>query len=179
MSNRDPCLKVLAFCKWSSGGSSLLQMIIWRGWPLANDHPEGLASCKWLYGGGGLLKMIIWRGRPLANDICHPCYPSQLNFLSMLLYCFCNNVSLPHSSANLCKGEASPCRRPAIKKVWMEGLQRPCKQAKQGECKSSPTSFSLPSSTARIASVVGFIRIIETEEGITFCRHILPEHLGL
>ena len=59
-------------------------------------------------------------------------------FLYLELQCFCD-VSLPHSSANLCKGEASPSRRPAIKKVWTEGLQRPCKQAKEGECKSSLT----------------------------------------
>ena len=36
----------------------LLQMIIQRISPLANDHPEGLASCKWSFG----------RGLPLAND---------------------------------------------------------------------------------------------------------------
>ena len=80
----------------------------------------------------------------------------------MLSYCFCQ--FLQYLSNWFCN-------------VSMEGLQRPCKQAKEGECKSSPTSFSLPSSTARIASV-GFIRIIETEEGMTFCRHILPEHVG-
>ena len=44
-------------CKWSSGGTSFLQMIILRGrllqiiiqrnWLLANDHPEEPASCKW------------------------------------------------------------------------------------------------------------------------------------
>ena len=79
----------------------------------------------------------------------------------MLLYCFCQ--FLQYFRNWFCN-------------VSMEGPQ--CKQAKQGECKSSPTSFSLPSSTARIASVVGFIRIIETEEGMTFCRHILPEHVG-
>ena len=28
----------LASRKWSFGGSCLLQMIIWRDWPLANDH---------------------------------------------------------------------------------------------------------------------------------------------
>ena len=30
-------------CCWTG----LLHMIIWRGRPLANDHPEGPASCKW------------------------------------------------------------------------------------------------------------------------------------
>ena len=33
-------------CKWSSGGASLLQMMIQRDQPLANSHPEGPASCK-------------------------------------------------------------------------------------------------------------------------------------
>ena len=33
-------------CCWSSGGADLLQMIIWRGRPFANDHPEESASCK-------------------------------------------------------------------------------------------------------------------------------------
>ena len=31
-------------CKWSSGGTGLLQMIIQRGWKLANNHPEGSSS---------------------------------------------------------------------------------------------------------------------------------------
>ena len=58
-----------ASCKWSSGGSGHLQIIIWwdrplamiiqRIWPLAHDHPEDLASCKWSSGGTGLLQMII------------------------------------------------------------------------------------------------------------------------
>ena len=47
-----------------------MQMIIRRGRPLANDHPEGPASCKWSSGGAGLLQMIIWWDQPLAND--HP-----------------------------------------------------------------------------------------------------------
>ena len=34
-------------CKWSSGGAGLLQMVIWRDQPLANNHSEGPASCKW------------------------------------------------------------------------------------------------------------------------------------
>ena len=35
-----------ASCKQSSGGTDLLQTINQRGWPLANDHPEGPASRK-------------------------------------------------------------------------------------------------------------------------------------
>ena len=58
----------LASCKWSSGGSDNLQMIIWRIRPLANDHPEDPASCKWSSGGSGLLQMIIQQIQPLAND---------------------------------------------------------------------------------------------------------------
>ena len=42
-----------------------MQMIIWRGRYLGNDHPDGPAS-----GGEGLLQMIIQRDRPFAND--HP-----------------------------------------------------------------------------------------------------------
>ena len=57
-------------CKWSSGGACFLQMIIWRGPSLANDHPEEPASYKWSPGGISLLQMIIWRSRCLAND--HP-----------------------------------------------------------------------------------------------------------
>ena len=64
-----------ASCKWSSKGSSLLQIIIR---PLTNDHPEDPASCKWSTWGSGsckwssrgssLLQMIIRRIWPLAND---------------------------------------------------------------------------------------------------------------
>ena len=35
-----------ASCNLSSGGTGLLQMVIWRDQPLANDHPEDMASCK-------------------------------------------------------------------------------------------------------------------------------------
>ena len=35
-----------AFCKWSSRGVGLLQMMIRRNKPLASNHPEGPASCK-------------------------------------------------------------------------------------------------------------------------------------
>ena len=68
----------LASCKWSSGWTDLLQMIIRMDWPLAsyhpygpplaNDYPEGLASCKWSYGGCSHLQMITRKIRPLAND---------------------------------------------------------------------------------------------------------------
>ena len=57
-----------ASCKWSSRGAGLLQMIIWRIQPLANDHPEDPPSCKWSSGGTGHLQMIIQRILPLAND---------------------------------------------------------------------------------------------------------------
>ena len=59
-----------ASCKWSSGGSGLLQMIIQQIQPLANDHMEVQATCKWSSGGSDHLQMIIQRIRPLAND--HP-----------------------------------------------------------------------------------------------------------
>ena len=62
--------KGLASCKWWSGGTSLLQMVIWSGRPLANDDPEGPASCRWSFGGAGLLQMMIRRDRPLADG--HP-----------------------------------------------------------------------------------------------------------
>ena len=57
-------------CKWSSVGSSLFQRIIQRIPPLANDHPEDSTSCKWSSRGSGLLQMIIQMIRPLADD--HP-----------------------------------------------------------------------------------------------------------
>ena len=38
-------------CKWPSGGAGLLQMAIWRGQTLANDHPKEEAYCKWSSGG--------------------------------------------------------------------------------------------------------------------------------
>ena len=66
----------LASCKWSSEGTSLLQMIIWSGRPLANDHPKGPASYECSSGRASLLQMIesplqiiIQRGRPLVNDL--------------------------------------------------------------------------------------------------------------
>ena len=34
-------------CKWSSGWTGLLTMIILIDRPLTNDHPDGPASCKW------------------------------------------------------------------------------------------------------------------------------------
>ena len=65
-------------CKWSSGWTGLLQviipidrllqMIIQRVWPLANDHMEDTATCKWSLGRSTLLQMIIWKDRPFAND---------------------------------------------------------------------------------------------------------------
>ena len=61
-------LKQPASCKWSSRGTSLLQMIIRRGRPLANDHPEGPALCKWSSGGADLSQMIIRRDQLLVND---------------------------------------------------------------------------------------------------------------
>ena len=54
-----------ASCKLSSRGSGLLQIIIQRTWPHANNHP---ATWKWSSRGFGLLQMIIQRIRPLAND---------------------------------------------------------------------------------------------------------------
>ena len=50
-----PCLHVLqmiikkkqASCIWSSRKTGLLQMIIEKDRPLANDHQEKQASCKW------------------------------------------------------------------------------------------------------------------------------------
>ena len=80
-------------------GDGLLQLIIWRNWPLANDHLEGLASCKRSSGGTNHLQTINLRGWPLANDqpeepasckwssggtsllqmvICHPHHPRHL-----------------------------------------------------------------------------------------------------
>ena len=64
-----------ASCKWWSGGTGLLQMVIWSGRPLANDDPEGPASCRWSSGGAGLLQMMIRRDRPLADG--HPEGPAS------------------------------------------------------------------------------------------------------
>ena len=68
-----------ASSKWSSRGTSLLQMIILRGRLLANDHPEGPASCKCSSWGAGLLQMTIWRDRPLANDHMSPLSLKELS----------------------------------------------------------------------------------------------------
>ena len=57
-----------ASCKWWSGGTGLLQMVIQRGQPLANDDPEGPASCIWSSWSTGLLQMIIMIDMSLAND---------------------------------------------------------------------------------------------------------------
>ena len=94
-------LEDLASCKWSSGGSGLLHMIIRRikplandhlpsandHPPLANDHPEGPASCKWSSGGSGLLHMIIRRIKPLAND--HPQEPTSWKLSLWIIFCKC------------------------------------------------------------------------------------------
>ena len=63
-----------ASCKFSSGKTGLLQLIIQRIRPLANDHP---ATSKWSSGGSGLLQMIIWRDWPLASY--HPYGPPLAN----------------------------------------------------------------------------------------------------
>ena len=55
-------------CKWSSGGSGLLQKIIRGIRPLAIDHPEDPANCKWSSRGSSLLQMIIWRIWSNANN---------------------------------------------------------------------------------------------------------------
>ena len=66
-----------ASCKWSFGKNSLLQMIMWRDRPLANDNPEDPSSCNWSSRGSGLLRLIIWRIRPLAKD--HNANPASCN----------------------------------------------------------------------------------------------------
>ena len=54
---------------WWSGGTGLLQMVIWRDRPFANDHSERPASCKWWSGGTGLLQMIIRRAAAVRGGI--------------------------------------------------------------------------------------------------------------
>ena len=46
-------------CKWSSGWTSLLQMIIWMDLPLVNHHLDGLACCKLSSQWTRILQMII------------------------------------------------------------------------------------------------------------------------
>ena len=46
----------------------VLQIIIQRIRPLANDHPEDKASCKWSSAGTGLLQMIIHHPSHLCQD---------------------------------------------------------------------------------------------------------------
>ena len=58
-----------ATCKWSPGGSALMQMIIRMIRPFAKDHLKDPASCKWSTGGISLLQMIIR----------HPLHPSHLS----------------------------------------------------------------------------------------------------
>ena len=47
-------------CKWLSGWTGLLQIIIWINLPLAYDHPDRPTSCKWSFGSTGVLQMIFW-----------------------------------------------------------------------------------------------------------------------
>ena len=54
--------------------ASLLQMMMQRGRPLANDHLDGQFFCKWSSKWTDLLQMIIQRGRLLAN--VHPNGPT-------------------------------------------------------------------------------------------------------
>ena len=46
LANDDPDTEEPASCKWSSGGAGLLQMMIQRDRPPANDDPEGSCSKK-------------------------------------------------------------------------------------------------------------------------------------
>ena len=39
-------LEDAASCNISSGGSGLLQMVIWKNQPLENDHLDSVATCK-------------------------------------------------------------------------------------------------------------------------------------
>ena len=57
-------------CKWSTGGSGLLQMIIRRIRLLVNDHPKDLASCKW---SPGYLGSCNDHPEGLASYKCHLC----------------------------------------------------------------------------------------------------------
>ena len=69
-----------ASCNWSSGVSSLSQLIIWRIRPLATDHLEDPASCQWSFRGSSLLLLIIRMIQPLANY--HPKEPASCNWSS-------------------------------------------------------------------------------------------------
>ena len=62
-----------ASCKWSSGWTSLLQMIIRMDLPLANDHPDGPASCKW--SSGWIITYLVYQP-----------YPSQFLFSSTKIW---------------------------------------------------------------------------------------------
>ena len=97
-----------ASCKWSSGGSGLLQMIIRRTQPLANDHLEDPTTCKWSSGGSGLLQMIIQRIRPLAND--HREDPASCKWSSSRSSHLQMIICLPHHPNYLSKDPESISR---------------------------------------------------------------------
>ena len=59
----------MPFLWLSKWGAGLLQTMIRRDRPLANDDPKGPASCKWSSGGAGLLQMIIWRAAAVRGEI--------------------------------------------------------------------------------------------------------------
>ena len=67
---------VVVSCKWSYGVIGLLQMIIQRDWPLANNQPEGPASYKWSSWGTGLLQ-IIFRNPRHPIHLCQ--YPDSIS----------------------------------------------------------------------------------------------------
>ena len=59
---------------WSSGWTGLLQMIIRMDWAFVNDHQDGVVSSKRSSGWTGLLQIIFRIDMPLAND--HPDGPA-------------------------------------------------------------------------------------------------------
>ena len=95
-------LEDLAPCKWSSGGSGLLQMIIQRNRPLANDHPSPSSPLS-------PLPESRFNLADLTRTICSCCHSAaviyQFGFLLILAPNFCTLHAL-----ELCRS-ISRCER--------------------------------------------------------------------
>ena len=101
-----------ASCKWSSGRTSLLQMIIRVDRPLANDHLDRPVSCKWSSGLTGLLQMIWFQIRDLHCLLGLVSYTNQMQ----------QNTLYPGLNfSNLCVRIAiNPCHYWATRETFVE-----------------------------------------------------------
>ena len=103
LANNQP--ERLASCKWSSRGTGLLQMIIQRIWPLANDHPT--MPMTQLTFPGKFEKLKSWHWGLVTVTVRE--WPGQYSqfFFNVFIWYTCEGVwssasSVDRSSSALC-----------------------------------------------------------------------------